>query len=46
MEIIVREIRELGGYEPRETLISHQDRSMTRGSKKIAMDYGTSKNYQ
>ena len=34
MAIIVREIRELGGYEPRETLTSHQDRSMTRGSKK------------
>ena len=33
MAIIMREIRELGGYEPRETLKSHQDRSMTRGSK-------------
>ena len=33
MEIIVREIRELGGYEPRETLTSHQDRSMARSSK-------------
>ena len=34
MAIIVREIRELGGYEPRETLTSHQDISMKRGSKK------------
>ena len=34
MVIIVRKIRELGGYEPRETLTSHQYRSITRGSKK------------
>ena len=34
MAIIVREIRELGGYEPIETLASHQYISMTRGSNK------------
>ena len=30
----MREIRELGGYEPREMLTSHKNISMTRGSKK------------